>query len=145
MGMMNTYLENHVQIKDIPGWTGYHADNFGVIYTSKKFEHGRFRLSDEFKAMRTFRAGIRGHERTYVSLYSNGKKKNFTVARLVAMAFLPTRPEGMELCHNDGDEDNNRISNLRWDTHANNMKDVIRHGTVQRGDNHWSRRRLKAC
>jgi hypothetical protein len=35
----------------------------------------------------------------------------------------------MEVCHNDGNEVNDRLENLRWDTHLENMRDLLRHGT----------------
>jgi hypothetical protein len=49
--------------------------------------------------------------------------------RLVAVAFLgpPPFPEA-EACHDDGNPRNNRADNLRWDTHAENMRDIARHG-----------------
>lgn len=34
----------------------------------------------------------------------------------------------MEVCHNDGNPANNHVSNLRWDTHSENMKDSFRQG-----------------
>ena len=34
----------------------------------------------------------------------------------------------MEGCHNDGNPLNNRLENLRWDTHLENCRDTIRHG-----------------
>ena len=40
----------------------------------------------------------------------------------------------MEACHNDGNKDNNRLSNLRWDTKKNNKADMVKHGTAQRGE-----------
>jgi hypothetical protein len=41
----------------------------------------------------------------------------------------------MEACHDpDPDRTNCRLGNLRWDTHANNMRDAIRHGTFPRGE-----------
>ena len=40
-------------------------------------------------------------------------------------------PEGMEGCYDpDRDPANNRLNNLRWDTHRENIKDAVRHGTV---------------
>jgi hypothetical protein len=38
----------------------------------------------------------------------------------------------MEACHNDGGRANNRVSNLRWDTHKNNERDKLAHGTGRR-------------
>jgi hypothetical protein len=52
---------------------------------------------------------------------------------LVLEAFTGPRPKGMEACHNDGDKNNNRLSNLRWDTPKNNAKDKIKHGTTIKG------------
>lgn len=51
------------------------------------------------------------------------------VHRLVLEAFVGPCPFGMEGCHNDGDPTNNNLVNLRWDTHKNNEKDKIKHGT----------------
>lgn len=65
----------------------------------------------------------------YVSLARNGLVAVLGVHRLVLEAFVGPCPDGMEGCHNNGDPANNRVENLRWDTHANNMHDVIEHGT----------------
>jgi hypothetical protein len=44
-------------------------------------------------------------------------------------AFVGPRPDGTEGCHWNGDPSDNRLTNLRWDTHTANMQDLIRHGT----------------
>lgn len=51
-----------------------------------------------------------------------------TVHGLVAEVFIGPRPEGLDVCHNDGDKSNNRASNLRYDTHSENQKDEVRAG-----------------
>lgn len=51
------------------------------------------------------------------------------VHQLVAEAFLGPRPEGMEVCHNNGDHHDNRLDNIRYDTHSNNQRDQAKHGT----------------
>lgn len=48
---------------------------------------------------------------------------------LVATAFLGPRPHGMDTCHNNGDSLDNRLENLRYDTHSANQLDSVRHGT----------------
>ena len=60
---------------------------------------------------------------------SNGGARVRPVHRLVLEAFVGPRPAGTECCHGDGDPENNRLSNLRWDTHESNMDDQRRHGT----------------
>jgi hypothetical protein len=42
----------------------------------------------------------------------------------------------MEACHENGDETDNRLENLRWDTHSANLLDKRRHGTMWCGEKH---------
>ena len=50
----------------------------------------------------------------YVSLYKEGKGKNFRIHRLVAEAFIPN-PEGLpHVNHKDECKINNCVSNLEW-------------------------------
>jgi hypothetical protein len=44
----------------------------------------------------------------------------------------------MECCHNDGNHTNDRIVNLRWDTHENNCQDTVNHGKARgaQGEKH---------
>lgn len=56
-------------------------------------------------------------------------QKNRSVHSLVMEAFVGPRPEGMEVCHNNGDAADNRLENLRYDTHSENELDKIRLGT----------------
>lgn len=63
----------------------------------------------------------------------NGSTKN--VHALMASAFLGPCPEGREVCHNNGQHHDNRIENLRYDTHSANQYDTVRlTGTA------WTRR-----
>lgn len=51
------------------------------------------------------------------------------VHQLVAEAFFGPRPDGMEVCHGPGGAQDNRVPNLRWDTHRENGLDTVRQGT----------------
>ena len=64
-----------------------------------------------------------------VGLCNQGRQKTRTVHSLVAEAFIGTRPEGMEVCHNDGNKTNNHVDNLRYGTSRENALDRLRHGT----------------
>ena len=61
-----------------------------------------------------------------------GKQVPLYSHRLVALAWIGPQPEGMEVCHDDGDPTNNHVSNLRWDTHQANASDMVRHGRAGR-------------
>lgn len=63
-----------------------------------------------------------------VSLYQDGARHTREVHSLVALTFLGERPEGLEVCHNNGDDTDNRVVNLRYDTSASNSRDTVRHG-----------------
>ena len=65
----------------------------------------------------------------FVSLHNHGECQVRTVHSLVAETFIGTRPEGMEVCHNDGDRTNNHLDNLRYGTSSDNNLDQLRHGT----------------
>lgn len=55
------------------------------------------------------------------------------VHHLVLTAFCGSRPEGCEGAHQDGDQRNCRLSNLKWKTPKANGADRIRHGTSGKG------------
>ncbi len=64
-----------------------------------------------------------------VGLRRDGKAYTRHVHRLILETFIGPCPEGMECRHLDGDSVNNRLDNLKWGTHSENMQDSIRHGT----------------
>jgi hypothetical protein len=55
------------------------------------------------------------------------------VHRLVAEAWIGD-VAGLDVCHNNGVRDDNRVENLRIDTRQGNMKDVVKHDTHIRGE-----------
>ncbi len=54
-------------------------------------------------------------------------RRHRKVHHLVAAAFIGPRPEGMVICHNNGDPLDNRVENLRYDTQAANIEDMYAH------------------
>lgn len=64
----------------------------------------------------------------HVNLSRYGVHKTMYVHRLVLMAFVGFPRPGMICCHNNGDPADNRLSNLRWDTHKSNCADRKAHG-----------------
>lgn len=75
--------------------------------------------------------GQYGH--TFVSLRNPstpGLKRSVLIHRLVLEMFIGPCPDGMECRHLDGNPLNNRLDNLRWGTHLENMEDRRRHGSL---------------
>lgn len=57
-----------------------------------------------------------------VSLTNDESKKNFKVHRLVAMAFIPNPENKAEVNHKNKIKPDNRLENLEWMTHLENMR-----------------------
>lgn len=63
----------------------------------------------------------------------DGKPRRFMVHRLVLEAFVGPCPDGMETLHRNDIPGDNRIENLRWGTHAENIEDMKRNGNFNSG------------
>lgn len=123
--MIQTYPSNEIW-KDIPNYEGiYQASNFGRVRTVE----GKTTV-DSRHGIRHWKSRVlkgRGNNPITgrrVSLWKDGKPKDFLVARLVAMTFLGVPPVGFTVNHIDGNRFNNRLDNLEWLS----LKDNIRHG-----------------
>jgi predicted XRE-type DNA-binding protein len=103
-----------------------------IINFTNKYEISNIGEIRNKKTGRILRPSKDGSGYLRVGLCKNGKKKYFSVHRLVLESFLGPCPFDMESCHNDGDMYNNNIKNLRFDTHRNNNRDKIKHGTIYR-------------
>jgi hypothetical protein len=74
--------------------------------------------------------------RPRVSLAYNGKTVDAYPYRLVLEAFVSPCPPGMEALHWDDDFNNNALTNLRWGTRTDNMRDMSRNGGGNAGVSH---------
>lgn len=118
--------------RDVVGWEGlYQASSHGCIRSLDRvveMRNGILRLhKGQLLAPAYDDVG-----RARVNLCFAGQGNMRLVHRLVAEAFIGPCPEGMEVCHNDGNASHNHVSNLRWDTHLENVQDTLRHGNNSR-------------
>lgn len=107
----------------VQGFPGYRVSPSGNVYGC---------LRGAWKPRRLFRE--RGRGRKFVSLVRPEGSKRFRLSRLILLAFCGPCPDGMECCHDNGDERDDRLDNLRWDTRLANCDDKQRHGTQPRGE-----------
>jgi len=122
-----------VEYRDIPGFPGYRVGNDGSVWSCRNVA-GWGTLTDTWHKLSGLKTTKAGHTRVDLM---DGKTRHLRyVHRLVLEAFVGPCPPGMEVCHNDGNPANNRLDNLRWDTHRENMRDRFKHGTVRLGVNH---------
>lgn len=122
----------------ISGFEGYEVSSYGNVRSYRpRNGRGGFTASP-----RLLRPRIDKYGYPMLTLRRDDKDVSKTIHRLVLEAFSGLCPEGMQACHNNGNPEDNRIENLRWDTISENAWDRSRHGRaagnfpVRRGVNH---------
>jgi hypothetical protein len=123
--------------KPVVGFQGYEVSSLGRVRSLTRYVKGK--VSPRINHGRVMKLASVGRYLA-VSLSTESEKVTRSVHVLVAEAFIGPRPPGYHVCHNDGDSLNNRLSNLRYDTPANNCADMEQHGRRCRGERvPWSR------
>jgi hypothetical protein len=123
-----------IEYKYIPDFPGYRAGSNGSIWSCLKY--GK-RKDDKFSGhWKKLKQTLEPRGRPTVGLYNKGKCKRFISSHIIALLFLGPRPNGLLVLHKNGDQTDNRATNLKYGTHKENTKDMIRHGTGVRGDWH---------
>lgn len=122
--------------KPIPSFEGlYEISEYGAIKSLGRVETTKAGWS-RVKNEKFIKPYVGKDDRLYIDLSNNYKRLRTSVHRMVLTSFVGPCPEDMEACHNDGNHRNNHYTNLRWDTHQNNLHDKYVHGTHICGENH---------
>jgi hypothetical protein len=108
-----------------PTYVGYDVSSLGRVRSWKRVPQQGL----EPHVMKPHPRGPSGYLSVALST-AEGKVYRY-VHGLILETFVGPRPEGMESCHNNGIHTDCRAENLRWDTHSNNILDVIRHGNYR--------------
>lgn len=125
-------MHQHTQIeewRDIPGWEGlYEASSLGRIRSRpREVRCGPGGTRKTVSRVRVQQVREDGY--VVIRLFDGPRRAWKTVHGLVAESFLGPRPEGMEVCHDNGARADNRIQNLRYGTASENTFDTVKHGT----------------
>ena len=120
---------NFVRINDFPNYVIHPCGTILKIYNNKT------------KELKPYKEKI-GYMR--LSLSENGKSKKFYVHRLLATAFIPNPENKKCVDHINGVKDDNRLENLRWLTHKENLNAfrinpaaIITKGGITKTGNDW--------
>lgn len=106
--------EHGKEWSDIDGFSDYEVSKNGEVYS---------RLSGKVMTPKSNGKGYLS-----VELCKNGKKFTKGIHRLVAKAFIPNPENKPEVNHRDGDKSNNQLSNLEWNTSAENIAHACSNG-----------------
>lgn len=117
--------------RPVLGYEGfYEVSDLGRVRSLDRVVHSRngrsYRMTGRILAM------TRSGGRPTVTLSVDGAQRLCQVGVLVLEAFVGPCPPGLQCCHWDDDPTNNVPRNLRWDTPAANMADMLRNGRNDR-------------
>ena len=114
-------LEGEV-FRPVPDYNGYFASNLGRVISTKRSIPVPLK---QFFHCRYYKVNL--------SHKDKGSHPN-TVHRIVLSAFKGNCPPNCEGSHLNGDPSNNHLSNLKWESHKDNMQRKKGHGTSIQGE-----------
>jgi hypothetical protein len=112
----------------IPGFSDYEVSNLGRV-RSWRIKGNTTKPVIEPRILRKYPSGFQQKYRS-VKLYKENKGHTISVHRLVLETFIGPKPEGQETRHLNGISTDNRLDNLAYGTHTENMADQVLHGTA---------------
>lgn len=119
--------------KDIPGYVGeYQASSLGRVKSLRRLVNckGGVRIVAE-----KIKAATLNNQNGYLAVTLRTRDTK-SVHSIVAMAFFGDRPEANTVNHKDGNKQNNRLNNLEYVPHKENIAHAIRTGlTDNNGEN----------
>lgn len=109
--------------KDIEGYEGdYQVSNLGNV---RSLRYGNNGPNQKGTGVKNLKRIVNSAGYYVVNLYKGGKMKQYFVHRLVAVAFIPNPIMLNEIDHINTNRLDNRINNLRWVTHKENINNPI--------------------
>lgn len=130
MAIVTTQVKKTACHRRIPGFYDYVMNKSGQVLT--RFQPGGAGRRGTIWWLRTAQTDERG--RKFVTLRDAGRSRRLRLSRLLLLTFRGPAPPGTECCHENGDETDDRLRNLRWDTRLSNCEDKRRHGTSPFGE-----------
>jgi hypothetical protein len=109
----------------------YVVSDMGDVYSLHNGRYGPTRTVPKLLTPQTYK----NDGRRYVQLIDQSRRRVIRkVATMVLEAFTGPCPPGLEILHNNGNPADDRLENLRWGTHKENMEDREKHGRTARGE-----------
>lgn len=112
----------------VSGYEGiYEVSDLGRV---RSYRRGKWGIGDKPKILSSDMGQYFG-----IALCKDGNKKVRYVHQIVAETFIPNPRNLTEVNHIDGNKRNNKVENLEWCTHGENMQHAADHGlfkSVQR-------------
>ena len=112
-------IENAPDFMPVEGYEGlYEVGKDGSVWSLNYHRTGQRKKKQP--------SVLNKHEYLQVSLWKDGKGKTRLVHQLVLNAYLPKPSEELEVLHKNNTPSDNRLENLKWGTHRENLNDPHR-------------------
>jgi hypothetical protein len=108
--------------KDIIGYEGfYQVSNLGRVKSCERYVK-HFKGGNRLLKSKPIKISSDSYGYKIVCLCKNGLEKTLKVHRLVAIAFIDSVENKLQINHIDGIKSNNCVENLEWVNNSENMK-----------------------
>ena len=116
--MKDKKMENEVW-KKVEGWTYYEVSNMGRVRSKSRRALQRSNGRSDNRAGKILSPSTHKDGYPWISFYEAGRKKTYSVHRLVATAFCGEPKECVH--HKNNIKNDNRADNLEWTTNRQNI------------------------
>lgn len=114
-----------IEWRKIPNFSNYSVSNSGLVRRDNKNSTAKPGLCSISTGSRYDKVSL---------TRDDGKYCTVNLHSILMAAFVGPLPQGMHVCHCDGNPKNNSLDNLRYDTPKANVHDAIKHGTQVYGE-----------
>ena len=108
----------------------YEISNLGNLRSKERFvKHwrgGERKYKSNFKNIR-----LNDHGYFRCNLKNEGKRYDFTIHRLVALAFIPNEENKPFINHKNGIKTDNRVENLEWCNQSENVTHAVKNRLIK--------------
>jgi len=104
-------------MKAIPGFNNYRISADGTVWSC--YRGSSSKPTNEWRALKPVQDQTKY---MVVTLCENGKRRNYSIHRLLALVFIPNPENKSHVNHIDSDETNNNLDNLEWTTVSENSQ-----------------------
>lgn len=112
--------------KSLPGFEAYEVSDLGNV---RRVAPGK-----GTRPMRKINPTVDRGGRLVFNARSKNQTRQFKVHKAVMLAFVGECPNGFEVAHLDGSQENNKLLNLKYATPKENNGHKVDHGTQKRGE-----------
>ncbi len=123
-------LYSHREWRPIPGYEGYYEINAAAVVRSVTRKVPT-RTGTRTYLQREIKTRLNNCGYLEVRLSKNGKTTSHPLHALLAKAFLPNPENKPEVNHENGIKTDNRLENLSFMSHKENMQHASRHGLLK--------------